>query len=78
MMSERGLGAGSTVHPLFEPGYVILCVGNLTEDKSCEKYVGISHRPFDTGSMLKIEYSNFSVMSKRSTSRTDDDVSPFT
>jgi hypothetical protein len=25
----------STVHPLYKPGYVTACVGNLTEEKSC-------------------------------------------
>jgi hypothetical protein len=44
------------VHPLYERGYVISCVGNLTEENIC---VWISHGCMNTGNMLKIQTRSF-------------------
>jgi hypothetical protein len=44
-------------HLLYEPGYVIPYVRN-----ALGKFVSISHPSMNTGSMLKIEASNFLMM----------------
>jgi hypothetical protein len=58
------------IHPLYEPGYVASCVGNLTEGKSCVS-TRISEFPIahmKTGSTLKIGSSNFLKATQQSTS----------
>jgi hypothetical protein len=45
---------------LYEPGYITLCVGNLTEGKSL--YATISDQHINIESILKIESNNFPIM----------------
>jgi hypothetical protein len=49
------------VHLLYGPGYVIPCVGNRTGKVLC-KYDLILHQRMNIGSMLKLESSNFLMM----------------
>jgi hypothetical protein len=60
------------LHPLYEPRYVIACVGNLTEEKS---FVCLNFPPaYEHRKCVKIECSNFVTMTQRSKSVTDDDT----
>jgi hypothetical protein len=59
------------VHQLYEPGYVISRVGNLTEEKSC-RYVWISHRVSSIWNLLKIEASNSLMVTEKPASPTAD------
>jgi hypothetical protein len=65
------------VYLLCDPRYVTQCVSNLADEKSLCKYIWISHRRMNTGSMLTIEFSNLLMMTQRPTSLTDDDTVPF-
>jgi hypothetical protein len=46
----------SRLHALYEPRYVIPCVGNITEGESCGSVF-----EFSTGSVMKTESNNFVV-----------------
>jgi hypothetical protein len=56
------------VQPLYEAGYVTLCVGSLVEGKC---FVCMFEFPMNTGSTLKIIYSK-RIMTKLPTSQTYD------
>jgi hypothetical protein len=55
------IASNSKVHPNYAQGYVITCVGNLTEEKSVCRHVWISHRRMNAGSVFKLQLSNNDV-----------------
>lgn len=58
----RYIASNGKVHPLHEQGYVITCVGNHTEEKFLCMHIWISHRRVNAGSVFKIDYCNFLMM----------------